>query len=124
MLIYTKTLGYNNPYDALTRHCKGVSKIETPTNGGIQKVGYIPEGDLYRLIINSKLPNAERFESWVFDEVLPAIRKHGAYMTPDTLEKALCNPDFIIKLATELKDTQAHIKRLETKIDINLKLLL
>lgn len=74
-----KALGYVKPADAVRKHCKGVSKIETPTNGGIQKVGYIPEGDLYRLIINSKLPTARKFESWVFDEVLPEIRKTGSY---------------------------------------------
>lgn len=74
-----KILGYSKPAGAVRRHCKGVSKIETPTNGGIQKVGYISEGDLYRLIINSKLPLAEKFESWVFDEVLPAIRRTGLY---------------------------------------------
>lgn len=74
-----KILGYVKPSDAVRKHCKGVSKIETPTNGGIQKVGYIPEGDLYRLIINSKLPNARKFESWVFDEVLPKIRQTGSY---------------------------------------------
>ena len=55
------------------------TQCATPTNGGIQKVGYIPEGDLYRLIINSKLPTARKFESWVFDEVLPEIRHTGGY---------------------------------------------
>ncbi len=74
-----KVLGYAKPADAVRKHCKGVSKIETPTNGGIQKVGYIPEGDLYRLIINSKLPTARKFKSWVFDEVLPEIRRTGSY---------------------------------------------
>lgn len=114
-----KALGYSNSRKALADHCKekGVTKCDTLTNGGIQALTYIDEGNVYRLITHSKLPNAERFESWVFNEVLPAIRKHGAYMTPDTLQKALCNPDFIIRLATELKDTQAHVKHLETKID-------
>lgn len=114
-----KALGYSNSRKALADHCKekGVTKCDTLTNGGIQALTYIDEGNVYRLITHSKLPNAERFESWVFDEVLPTIRKHGAYMTPDTLQKALCNPDFIIRLATELKDTQAHVKHLETKID-------
>lgn len=114
-----KALGYSNSRKALADHCKekGVTKCDTLTNGGIQALTYIDEGNVYRLITHSKLPNAERFESWVFNEVLPAIRKHGAYMTPNTLQKALCNPDFIIRLATELKDTQAHVKHLETKID-------
>lgn len=77
----------------------------------------INESGLYSLILSSKLPNAKKFKRWVTAEVLPSIRKHGAYMTPDTLEKALYNPDFLIRLATELKDTQAHVKHLETKID-------
>lgn len=74
-----KLLGYAKPADAIRNHCKGVFKTETPTNGGIQKVNYIPEGDLYRLIVSSKLPSAEKFERWVFDEVLPSIRKNGGY---------------------------------------------
>lgn len=78
-------LGYKSPADAVRKHCKGVFEIATPTNGGIQKVKYISEGDLYRLIVHSKLPSAERFERWVFDEVLPEIRKNGSYGT-GTLE--------------------------------------
>lgn len=74
-----KILGYAKPADAIRKHCKGVSKIETPTAGGTQQVNYIPEGDLYRLIVSSKLPAAEKFERWVFDEVLPSIRKTGGY---------------------------------------------
>ncbi len=55
---------------------------------------------MYRLIMRSKLPSAEKFEDWVVNEILPSIRKHGAYMTADTLEKALSSPDFLIQLAT------------------------
>ena len=64
---------------------------------------FIPEGDIYRLAAKSELPGAERFESWIFDEVIPSIRKHGAYMTSDTLDKMIASPDFGIKLLTELK---------------------
>ena len=64
---------------------KGVVKRDTPTDGGNQSLSFITEGDVYRLITHSKLPAAEKFEHWVFDEVLPTIRKHGAYMTPETL---------------------------------------
>lgn len=78
-----KILGYAYPKDAITRHCKGAIKHRLPTAGGEQDVKFIPEGDLYRLIISSKLPAAEKFESWVFDEVLPSIRKTGAYGQPD-----------------------------------------
>ena len=77
----TKALGYSNSRDAVARHCKGVVKRDTPTTSGIQSMSYIPEGDLYRLITHSKLPSAERFESWVFDEVLPSIRKNGGYIS-------------------------------------------
>ena len=70
--------------------------MEVPTNGGNQTMLFIPEGDVYRLITHSKLPAAEQFERWVFDEVLPSIRKNGAYMTDATLEQALISPDFLI----------------------------
>ncbi len=78
-----KILGYKNPKDAILRHCKGVVKRDLPTNGGVQSVNYIPEGDLYRLIVSSKLPGADKFERWVFEEVLPSIRRTGCYGAPD-----------------------------------------
>lgn len=74
-----KSLGYKRPADAITAHCKGSVKYRVLTNGGEQELKFIPEGDLYRLITHSKLPGAERFEKWVFDEVLPSIRKTGGY---------------------------------------------
>lgn len=80
-----KALGYNNPRDAVSRHCKGVVKHDTPTSSGVQSMSYINEGDLYRLIMKSKLPSAEKFESWVMDEVLPSIRKHGGYIVPQNM---------------------------------------
>ena len=73
-------LGYKIPSKAINTHCKGVSKMEIPTAGGKQEMQIIPEGDVYRLIIKSKLPSAERFESWVFDEVLVQIRQTGGYI--------------------------------------------
>lgn len=91
-----KALGYSIPSKAVNAHCRGVSKMEVPTNGGNQTMLFIPEGDVYRLITHSKLPAAEQFERWVFDEVLPSIRKNGAYMTDATLEQALISPDFLI----------------------------
>lgn len=108
-----KSLGYSNPRDAISRHCKGVVKHDTPTSSGNQSMSYINEGDLYRLIAHSKLPSAERFETWVFDEVLPSIRKHGAYMTEQVIEKALTSPDFLIQLATQLKEEQEKRKLAE-----------
>lgn len=74
-----KIIGHQNPARAVRKYCKGVTKMVTPTEGGTQEINYIPEGDLYRLIVSSKLPAAERFERWVFDEVLPALRKNGSY---------------------------------------------
>ena len=74
-----KSLGYKRPADAITAHCKGSVKYRVLTNGGEQELKFIPEGDLYRLITHSKLPAAERFEKWVFDEVLPTIRRTGGY---------------------------------------------
>ncbi len=70
-----KALGYSSPKDAITAHCKGAVKRRLLTKGGEQDVKFIPEGDVYRLITHSKLPTAEKFESWVFDEVLPAKHK-------------------------------------------------
>lgn len=74
-----KALGYINPRDAISRHCRGVVKRDAPTQGGIQAIAFIPEGDVYRLVTHSKLPGAEKFESWVFDDVLPSLRKNGYY---------------------------------------------
>ncbi len=75
-----KALGYSNPRKAILDHCKGVTKRDTPTSSGVQSMSYINEGDLYRLIMKSKLPSAEKFESWVFDEVVPSIRTNGGYI--------------------------------------------
>ncbi|MBO0555727.1 transporter [Clostridium botulinum] len=80
-----KSLGYAIPSKAINTHCKGVSKMEVPTNGGIQEMLFITEGDIYRLIVKSKLPSAQKFESWVFDEVLPTIRKTGGYVASEDL---------------------------------------
>ena len=75
-----KALGYTNPNKAIKDHCKGVNETLAPTKGGNQIVKIIPEGDIYRLIIKSKLPQAEKFEQWVMEEVLPQIRKTGGYI--------------------------------------------
>ena len=75
-----KSLGYSNVSDALNRHCRAIVKRDTPISGKIQAINFIPEGDIYRLITHSKLPSAEKFESWVFDEVLPSIRKTSSYV--------------------------------------------
>lgn len=77
-----RALGYATPKDAVSRHCKGALKRRYLTEGGKQEMKIIPEGDMYRLITHSKLESAERFESWVFDEVLPTLRKTGSYEMP------------------------------------------
>ena len=79
-----KALGYSETAKAIRTHCKGVSEMDIPTNGGVQTMKMITEGDIYRLVIKSQLPQAEKFESWVFDNVLPSIRKTGSYAVPMT----------------------------------------
>jgi prophage antirepressor-like protein len=78
-----RVLGYANGRAALAQHCKGVAKHDTLTEGGVQAVSVIPERDVYRLVMRSNLPGAERFEEWVVDEVLPSIRKTGSYGQSD-----------------------------------------
>ncbi|MZL31603.1 BRO-N domain-containing protein, partial [Clostridium beijerinckii] len=97
-----KALGYINTSKAIKDHCRWVTKRYIPHPQSENKnleVNVIPEGDIYRLITNSELPGAEKFESWVFDDVLPAIRKHGMYATDELLD----NPDLLIAAATKLK---------------------
>ena len=109
-----KALGYTNPSKALTDHCRCITKryIPHPQSPSKQiEMTFIPESDLYRLIINSKLPSAEKFEAWVMEDVLPAIRKTGAYMTPETIEQVIMNPDAMISILTELKHLQGESRR-------------
>lgn len=113
-----KALGYSRPADAVNQHCKGVVILPTPTNGGVQDIKYGKESEVYRLTMKSKLPDAEKFQDWVCDEVLPSIRKHGAYMTQKTLEKALTSPDFLIQLAINLKEEKQKRIEAEQKAEI------
>lgn len=117
-----KALGYSNPRDAISRHCKGVVKHDgvskTTNQHGItteQTVEFnvIPEGDIYRLVIKSQLPTAEKFERWVFDEVLPSIRKHGMYAQDELLD----NPDLLISVAQKLKEERERNKVLKAEND-------
>lgn len=113
-----QVLGYKNPQEAIRTHVddddKGVSEILTP--GGKQNVPIINESGLYSLVLSSKLPSAKKFRRWVTSEVLPSIRKHGAYMTPETLEAAILNPDYLLKVATALKEETDKRKALESKV--------
>ncbi len=80
-----KALGYRSPKDAISAHCKGAVKHRLPTSGGTQETKFIPEGDVYRLVAHSRLPSAEKFESWIFDEVLPTIRRTGGYVANEDI---------------------------------------
>ncbi len=108
-----RALGYGEPHKAVSRHCKGGTKHPILTNGGNQEMLFIPESDLYRLVFSSKLPTAEKFTDWVTAEVLPSIRKHGAYMTPEALQAAILNPDYLLQVVTALKDETDKRKALE-----------
>lgn len=99
---------------------KGMNQIHTP--GGMQSVTVINESGLYNVILRSDKPEAKPFRKWVTSEVLPAIRKHGAYMTPETLQAAILNPDTMIQLCQQLKAEQdkntvlsARVTELEPK---------
>lgn len=111
-------LGYgegNSLANAVANHVdeedKGVTELMTP--GGNQKMVIINESGLYSLVLSSKLPGAKRFKRWITSEVIPSIRKHGAYLTPETLEAAILNPDTMIRLCTALKEEQDKRKALE-----------
>ncbi len=110
-----KALGYKRTADAVTAHCKGSVKHRYLTEGGEQEVKIIPEGDVYRLIIRSQLPTAEKFEKWVFDEVLPSIRKTGGYRIPHTVGGQI---QLLAQGYTELAQEVHEFKEeVNTKID-------
>lgn len=107
-------LGLSSPhkvFDRLDEDEKGRNQI--PTLGGEQEMTVVNESGLYNVILRSDKPEAKPFRKWVTSEVLPSIRKHGAYMTPETLEQAILNPDMMIKLCTALKDEQDKNKALQ-----------
>lgn len=119
-----KALGYSNPAKSVIDHCKkeGVTVLETPTpnqHGAVvnQPTKFITEANLYRLVMRSKLPNAEEFQDWVCGEVLPSIRKHGAYMTGETILKAMQDPANLVQLLQALKDEQDKRRELQAKTE-------
>ena len=119
-------LGYQNGSRDINRHVAEEDRHKTMVFDGNQnkETIVINESGLYSLILSSKLPTAKKFKHWVTSDVLPTIRKHGAYMTPETIEKTLTDPAFIIRLATELKnEKQARIKAEETIIQNRPKVL-
>ena len=108
-------LGYAKASSTVIQtHCKseGVTKMVMPSNGGMQEQFLINEGNLYRLILKSKKKEAEKFESWVCDEVLPSIRKHGMYANKQTIEEMLTSPDFAIRTLEALKQEREEKERL------------
>lgn len=113
-------LGYSNTRDAMAKHVDDEDKNTVAIRDGIQgnpNVTIINESGLYSLILSSKLPTAKKFKRWVTSEILPAIRKHGGYLTPDKVEEILTNPDAIIRLATQLKEERAKRAEAEKVIE-------
>lgn len=113
-----RTLGYSNPNKAINDHCRAITKRSTPISGKIQDINFIPEGDVYRLIVSSKLPSAEQFEHWVFDEVLPTIRKTGGYVANEDLfiDVYLKNADEQTKLL--FRSTLATIRKMNKQLEL------
>jgi prophage antirepressor-like protein len=105
-----KKLGYKDPYKAIKQHTKskGWANHLVPSTGGHQNKKFIDEGNLYRLITNSKLPKAEEFEEWVFEEVLPSIRRNGIYATDSVIEQTMKDPDYIINILMEYKQEKEN----------------
>lgn len=103
-------LGYKNTKDAISKHCKGVAKrYPLETTGGVQEVRFIGEPDVFRLITSSKLPSARKFEAWVYEEVLPSIRRRGAYVAQvpgETPEQLIARALVAAKDALDLKDAE------------------
>jgi len=111
-------LEYANSRRAINSHVeedKGVSKCDTP--GGKQKMTIINESGMYSLVLSSKMPKAKEFKKWVTSDVLPSIRKHGAYATEETIDRMINNPDFGIELLSQLKQEREEKKKLVGKIN-------
>lgn len=112
-------LGYSNPQKAMRDHCKKPAEsLVNDSLGRPRRTLVLSESDVYRLVLRSDLPSAEKFENWLMEEVLPSIRKHGAYMTDDTIEKAITDPDFLIQLATNLKEEKSKRLEAEQKLEV------
>lgn len=119
-------LGYADAQKAIKRHVDEDDKLirQIVVSGQKRNVICINESGIYALIICSKLSAAKKFKRWITSEVLPSIRKHGAYMTPETIEKTLTDPDFLIQLATKLKEEkEARIKAEEKLEETTIKLV-
>ena len=116
-----KALGYGQPYKAIERHCRYGMKRTIPHPQNINKnieMLFITESDVYRLIMKSKLPSAERFEKWVCEEVLPSIRKYGAYVTAPKLAEIIANPESLELLLNQLLAETQKNKELEQQLTV------
>lgn len=114
-----QALGYAKPENALVTHVDRDDTLKwgiMDSLGRIQNTTLINESGMYSLALSSKLASAKKVRRWVTSEVLPSIRKHGAYMTPETLEAAILNPDYLLKVATALKEETDKRKALESKV--------
>lgn len=113
-----RALGYKRPADAVTAHCKGSVKHRYLTDGGEQELKVIPEGDIYRLTVRSKLPSAEKFEKWVFDEVIPSIRTNGGYIAgQETLSDEDLMAKAILVAQKKIKERDQIIEQQKQKIE-------
>lgn len=113
-----RALGYVETAKAIRTHCKGVSEMDMPSKGGVQRMKIIPEGDIYRLIIRSKLPSAEKFERWVFDEVIPSIRTNGGYIVgQETLSDDDLMAKAILVAQKKIKERDQIIEQQKQKIE-------
>ena len=108
-----EVLGYDNPRDAVLKHCKGGRKTRLPTTGGDQDITILPERDLYRLVMRSKLPSAERFEEWVVGSVLPSIRRTGSYSNSLVVTAPLSRLE-ILQMALE---AEQKVVALESQVE-------
>lgn len=110
-------LGYSDTFGALKKHVDGEDKLVCQIDSAGQKrdATVVNESGMYSLVLGSKLPTAKKFRRWVTSEVIPSIRKHGAYITPDTIDKMIATPEFGIKLLTALKDEQEKNRALEAE---------
>ncbi|MDV7391650.1 BRO family protein, partial [Arthrospira platensis SPKY1] len=120
-----EVLGYARPRNAISTHCKGALNQGIPTNSGVQSMSIIPERDVYRLIMRSKLPAAEQFEEWVVGTVLPSVRKHGGYIANQeamTPEQIMANglkaaESIIAEKQQQIEAQQAQIVKFKPKAD-------
>lgn len=114
-----RILEINNPSQAKTRLNKDgvISNEVIDSMGRTQQANFINESNLYKLVFQSRKSEAEKFADWVTSEVLPSIRKHGAYMSSEVIEKTLSDPDYLIRLATNLKEEKAKRALAEAQIE-------